>query len=329
VQFNLTFDPSVNSAPAAFKTTVESVANFYASLFTDNVTVNLNIGYGEVGGSALPSGALGASSTNLVSTSYGALVNALKGDATSSADHSAVASLPSRDPTGFGFYWVSTAEGKALGIYSGTGADGSIGFSSTASFDYGATNSPTESVAPGAYDFFGTVAHEFSEVMGRLMLDGGRISFFPHSFTPLDLFHFSAAHVRTFSGSKAGYFSADNGVTNLENFNTNPAGDYGDWSSAKGVDAFNAFATAGKPALISSADVTALDVIGWNVAAGGGAATAGGSVTSVQLPAGAAEAPAAPAHGDIDAAIRTAMSNVGQGLFNPIHATSLDYYFGA
>jgi hypothetical protein len=329
VQFNLTFDPSVNSAPAAFKTTVEAVANFYASQLTDNVTVNLNIGYGEVGGSALPSGALGASSTNLVSTSYGALVKALKADAIGAADHSAVASLPTRDPTGFGFYWVSTAEGKALGLYSGTGVDGSIGFSSTASFDYTTTNSPTETVAPGAYDFFGTVAHEFSEVMGRLMLDGGRISFFSHSFTPLDLFHFSAAHTRTFSGSKAGYFSADNGATNLEAFNTNPAGDYGDWSSAGGVDAFNAFATAGKPALVSSADVTALDVIGWNAAAATGSTTTAGSVTSVQLPAGMGETHVAAGHGDVDAAIRMAMSGVGQGLFNTVHATDLDYYFAA
>jgi hypothetical protein len=309
VQFNITFDASVNSAPTEFKTDVLNVASYYANTFNDNVTLNLNVGFGEVGGSVLPSGALGASSTYLASTSYKTLVNALKIDATSSADLSAVGSLPARDPAG-GFYWVSTAEGKALGIYSGTGADGSIGFSSTAAFDYNAA----DGVTSGAYDFAGVVAHEFSEVMGRMTLDGGRISIFSHSYAPLDLFHFSAPHVRDFSGGKAGYFSIDKGVTNLENFNTNATGDYGDWSSAKGVDAFNAFASPGVALPISSADLTALDVIGWNTtAANGGAATNGGAVTSVQLVAGGADA----------------LLSVGHGLFNPHLTSDLDYFYGA
>src|SRR5439155_5665969 len=97
-------------------TDVLNVANFYASTFSDPVTVNINVGYGEVGGSALPSGALGASLTYLASTSYSRLASALKLDASSADDASAVKSLPSSDPTtGFGRYWVSTAEGKALG----------------------------------------------------------------------------------------------------------------------------------------------------------------------------------------------------------------------
>jgi hypothetical protein len=325
VQFNITFDASVNSAPAAFKTDVLSVASYYASMFTDPVAVNLNVGFGEVGGSALPSGALGASSTNLVSTSYNGVVSALKADATSTADHSAVASLPTRDPAGFGFYWVSTAEGKALGIYSGTGADGSIGFSSTAAFDY----NTADGVTSGAYDFYATVAHEFSEVMGRLTLDGSRIGYYLHSFMPLDLFHFSASHVRTLSGSKAGYLSVDNGVTHLENFNTNSAGDYGDWSSANGPDAFNAFATPGVAEPVSNADLTALDVIGWNLASSTGAATTGaGRVTSVQLSADSADAHASAGAG-VDAAIRSAMLSVGHGLLSQHLATSLDYYYGA
>jgi hypothetical protein len=325
VNFNITFDASVNSAPTEFKTTVLNVANFYAQTFSDNVTVNLTVGFGEVGGNALPSNALGASLTYLASTSYKSLVGALKADMTSSADHSSVASLPSNDPTSFGHYWVSTAEAKALGIYSGTGVDGSIGFSSTAAFDYNAA----DGVAPGSYDFFGTVAHEFSEVMGRMLVAGGRIGYYLHSYSALDLFHFAASHVRTFSGTKAGYFSVDGGATNLENFNTNPSGDFGDWSSAKGVDAFNAFATPGVAAPVSSADLTALDVIGWNLGTGAtGTGTSGGTVTSVQLAQGGVEAPGGPAHGDLDGAMRSALLGVGQGL-NPHLATSLDYYYAA
>jgi hypothetical protein len=310
VQFNISYDASVLSAPAAFKATVEQVASFYASLFTDNLTVNLTVGFGEVGGSAMPSGALGASLTYLTSTTYKNLVTALKHDMSSSADQSAVSTLPATDPTRFGHYWVSTAEGKALGIYAGTGLDGSVGFSSTATFDY----DTTDGVAPGAYDFFGTVAHEFSEVMGRMLLVGGRISIYSNSYTPLDLFHYARAGLRTFAGTKAGYFSIDGGQHNLESFNTIPSGDYGDWSSAKGVDAFNAFATSGAVAPISTADVTALDVIGWNAAPGGASpTTGGGAVTSVQL----------------TAAEEQAILSVGRALHNPHLTSDLDFYYGA
>src|SRR5439155_7255539 len=112
--------------------------------------------------------------------------------------------------------------------------------------------------------FSAVVAHEFSEVMGRLLLVGGRIGTTNHSYMPLDLFHYASAGVRTFSGTHAGYFSVDGGVIHLENFNTNPAGDFGDWSSANGPDAFNAFADTGVVENVSAADLTALDVIGWN-----------------------------------------------------------------
>jgi hypothetical protein len=164
--------------------------------------------------------------------------------------------------------------------------------------------------------------------MGRMLLVGGRISIFGHSFTPLDLFHFSASHTRTFSGTTPGYFSVNNGVTNLENFNTNPAGDYGDWSSAKGVDAFNAFATTGQAEPVSTADLTALDVIGWNLSGTAHTTASSGAVTSVQLASGAATGAAAPTPADLDAAIRSALG-VGHGLFSPHLATSLDYYYGA
>lgn len=324
---NITFDSSVNSAPAAFTSTVLSVANWYASTFTDNVTLNLAVGFGEVGGNAMPNGALGASLTYLASTSYRNLVNALKVDATSAADKSAVASLPGNDPTGNGHYWVSTAEGKALGLYAGTGLDGYVGFSATNAFDYNAA----DGVAAGAYDFAATVAHEISEVMGRILEAGGRIGNFAHSYLPLDLFHFAGTGARTFSGTKAGYFSVDRGQTNLENFNTNPGGDFGDWSQANGVDAFNAFATPGAQAPISSADLTALDAIGWNLAgAGATGGASGGQVTYVQLKAGEElDTDVGHGHGHAgEADIQSAWLDVGKGMFNNAHLTTdLDFYY--
>src|SRR5262249_40273170 len=101
-----------------------------------------------------------------------------------------------------------------------------------------------------------------TEVMGRAMGQS------PGHYTELDLFHFSAPGVRTFSGTTTGYFSADNGNTNLNNFNTNTAGDFGDWASSAGHDAFNAFIGTGVVEAISAADLKVMDVLGWDQVTG-------------------------------------------------------------
>src|SRR5262249_40668774 len=55
-------------------------------------------------------------------------------------------------------------EAAALGLIpSTTPIDAWVGFGNSALFSYDLVNPPP----PGRYDFFGTVAHEISEVMGR------------------------------------------------------------------------------------------------------------------------------------------------------------------
>jgi Ca2+-binding RTX toxin-like protein len=257
------YDASVASAPVGFKDVVGQVVQYFESHFTDPITVTINVGYGEVGGMTLSSSALGSSQTYISSFSYSQIVNALTADATTTDDLSAVASLPATDPTG-GKYLVSTAEGKALGLLSnGAGLDGNIGFSSQAGiFDY----NNTDGVGSGQYDFYGVVAHEISEVLGRILVTGASVGGSP-SYVPLDLFHFSSAGVHTYSGSTPGYFSTDNGTTSLNTFNTSSGGDRGDWAGAT-IDAFNAYGSSGVMSLISPADLASLDVIGWNVGSG-------------------------------------------------------------
>src|ERR1700759_617537 len=114
--FNLSFDSSVNNAPAAFRTVVNAAAAFLQSTFTDNVTVNVTIGYGEVGGLALSSGALGESLTQMRSYSYSQVRTPLNTHASSPDDHTATAHLPLTAPAHAANYSVSTAEAKALGL---------------------------------------------------------------------------------------------------------------------------------------------------------------------------------------------------------------------
>src|SRR5438874_1265127 len=69
--------------------------------FREPITVSLNVGWGEIGGSAVAAGALGESETYLAGYySYGQVRNALIADRKASADMTAVGSLPVTDPTG-------------------------------------------------------------------------------------------------------------------------------------------------------------------------------------------------------------------------------------
>jgi hypothetical protein len=260
---NVTYDSTVANAPTGFTAVIGQVVQYFESHFNDPVTINITVGYGEAGGYSLGS-ALGMSLSYLQSTTYSQIKSALGADATTADDSSAVASLSSSDPISSAHnYWISTAEAKALGLNtSTTNTDGFVGFSSTAGiFDY----NNSDGVSTNQYDFFGVVAHEFSEVMGRILLVGTTNLNGTPAYDALDLFHFSSSGVHDFSGSTPGYFSINNGATSLNTFNTNASGDAGDWKGDT-IDAFNAF---GKPSVaepISQADLTALDVIGWNAA---------------------------------------------------------------
>jgi hypothetical protein len=261
---HVSYGASVANAPAGFTNTVNQDVQYYESLFSDPVSINIAVGYGEVGGTPLGSGTLGESLSYLVSSNYTQVKNALAGDARTAADSSAVASLPASSPTS-GAYWMTTAEAKAVGLYSASGIDGYVGFGNNAGmFDY----NNSDGVTSGQYDFYGVVAHEISEVMGRMLLVGGTVGSTARSYLPYDLFHYSSSGVHQFN--MGGYFSANGGASSLGAFNTVGGGDPGDWSGAT-MDSYNAYATPGVPLPVSQGDLTALDVIGWNL----GSATSG------------------------------------------------------
>lgn len=258
---NISWDSSVQSAPSGFTSAVMTAAQYLESQFTDPVTLNLSIGYGEVNGTALGSNALGASESYLNSYSYSSLRSALTADASSAVDQSAAASLPASSPVN-GQFWTTTAQAKALGLAAATGTstDGYIGFSSALPFTY----NDSSGVASGTYDFNGVALHEMTEVMGRMLFTGGTVAGYANSYTLLDLMHYSAAGARDFSASTPGYFSVDNGQTNLGNFNTVSGGDAGDWSSTMGYNSFDAFSYSGVVNPVTTNDLREIDAIGWN-----------------------------------------------------------------
>lgn len=63
--FNVTYDSSVASAPAGFKTAFTDAVNFIEATYTDPITINMHVGWGEINGGSLSPGNLGQSLTIL------------------------------------------------------------------------------------------------------------------------------------------------------------------------------------------------------------------------------------------------------------------------
>ena len=295
-----TWDTSVASAPASFMAGFVAAAQAIETNFTNAVTIDIAIGYGEIGGTSMGAGALGESESFLQYVSYASLLSALKSHNSDTTTAAVIASLPATAPIN-GYIWVTTAQAKALGLAAanGTGLDGYIGLSSAYPFTYNNSNG----VAAGTYDFSGVVAHELTEVMGRLMLTGGSIGPYSNSYSLLDLLHYSAPGTRDFVATKAGYFSPDGGVTNGGNFNTVSGGDAADWASSMGNNAYDAFSNAGVVNPVTSGDVTELNAIGWTLASS--------TVTPTPPPAPTASPPGAVAIASISASLAALQGSSG------------------
>jgi len=265
LKIDIVWESSVASAPSAFTSAVIAAAQYMESQFNNAVTINIDVGYGTIAGGSLGAGALGESDTYLQLVSYSSLLAALQAHNSDATTASVLASLPTTAPVS-GTVWLTTAQAKALGFATANNAslDGYVGFSANSAYTYTDANG----VAAGTYDFNGVALHEISEVMGRMLLTGGSVGSTSHSYSLLDLLHYSSAGVRDFSASTPGYFSIDGGVTNGGTFNTVSGGDAGDWASSMGANAFDAFSSSGVVDTLTSGDLTELNAIGWTANTG-------------------------------------------------------------
>jgi hypothetical protein len=263
---NVTYDSSVTNigtlaqVQTAFGAAAQTIQNLYTNASTVNITV-----YGPNHG---PFGdiELGESETSFTGSSgfkYPQLTNALRAARTTAADSNSVASLPASDPTGgtTNIWFVPRAEAKALNVLISTNSpteDGEIGFATNVSYTF----DPNNRAVADEFDFIGVAEHELTEVMGRTTLGLNDST----NYAPYDLFRFTTNGTRSFDPNASDvYFSVDNGVTALKYFNSDPDGDIQDWASSTPPDSYDAFVTSGHELILSAADLTSVDVIGYNL----------------------------------------------------------------
>lgn len=245
---NPVWDSSVTSNPQAaqIQGAVNKAIAYLQGHYFDPITVNIGVGWGVINGS--PVTALGQSYTYFnTSNSISTVLASLNKVATSADDAAAIAHFPSAIAP----MVIMRAQQKAFGTLGPSSAiDGYVGFSS----NYPFTFDDSAGVAPGTYDLYGVALHEMTEVMGRL-------STTTYGPSIMDAWRCNGG---SWSSAFGGTFSIDGCATTLQTFNSQSGGDAGDWSGADVTDPLNAYDTPGVVKVFSAADLTMMDVIGFN-----------------------------------------------------------------
>jgi hypothetical protein len=260
MNLNISYDSNTqSSAPSAFFGAVNYVASLFDATFTNNATVNIEIGYGTFPLTGQPASPLAESAQSTVySANYSLVRQALLNEGAPGS-----ATLPSSSPLS-GTLRVDSAEERALGLVGASSSlDGWVGVASDATLSSqlnGASWSYSATATPGSNQYYlvGALEHEISEVMGRtsyLDVQG--------EYGVMDLYRYKAAGVRQTGTGGPAFFSTNGGATNLNNWNTQSPGDLGDWASSAGADAFLAFNPSGQISGLTPTDVTLMGALGW------------------------------------------------------------------
>jgi hypothetical protein len=250
----ITTDPNAAAIESAINAAIVNVQ----SKFADPITVTISFAEMNSG--------LGQSSTYYAPGNYSAFLAALKADAKTSDDATAIALLPSvaNNPVnGSPTINVKTANLRAVGINVNPPPgqpDGFISVNTT-------ITNPGSPGTTGTFNLVPVLEHEIDEVLG---LGSSLPQMLNNTIFPEDLFRYDQNGARTFTTTNSVHaFFSINASTALAQFdNQNDGGDFGDWQSnplPAGVlpKVQDAFATPGaNPAL--SVELTALDVIGYD-----------------------------------------------------------------
>lgn len=199
---NLINTGGVEEGTAAF-TGFRAAANYWESMFSDNVTLTFNVGFSSTGFAATTLGS--TSSASGVKTAS-AWRTALTNDASTALDTSVVANLPGfSNPN----VVLNNTVQKALGLYTGsaTSSDATIRFNSARPFDFDTRNG----FATVASDFVSVAVHEMGHALGFTSAVGQNTTLNSRP-TNIDMFRYKdGSWNNTYGGNP--YFSIDGGAT--------------------------------------------------------------------------------------------------------------------
>jgi hypothetical protein len=263
----VTYDSSVTSLAnvSIVEANFNAVAQAYSNAITNNTSANpiaVGVQFGSVPGEA--------STSSTATYSFGSFANVAA--ALQPTEKALGYTLPRSDPAGGAIFFMPQAEAKVLGLKlpGNAGAyDGTIRFSSTASFGY------TPGLTGSQFSFETAAEHEIDEVLGRTSeLNDGGPPFGNNWAEPFDLFRYSAKNTNSFSENATAYASVDGGATDLGTFESTIAGaDRSDWSSPinnTSTDAQNSELTPGVDEGLSPSDGRLLQALGYSIAPGNG-----------------------------------------------------------
>jgi len=261
------FGNSITSDPnhVAIENTLNSaVAAFEANISTP-ITVRMAFGEMNTG--------LGQSSTFFGNVSYSSFLTQLNSVSSSANDATALSVLnpegsavnPVNGNTNIN---VKTANLRAVGFNAPAPTGQSFDGLSGGQWD-GVIQLNTSLTTPGSsgssnqYSLEAVAEHEMDEVLGL----GSALPNLPFStIFPQDLYRYDNTGVRNFTTSGDNAWFSINGTTDLVQFNQTGGGaDYGDWHSSGTVRVQDAFGTVGSSPTLGPAELTALDVIGYNL----------------------------------------------------------------
>ncbi len=298
----INFNPAPGMDPVALAG-FQAAAHRWENVFHDDVTVNININFTNLG-----AGILGQTGANADNYWYSDVRAALKADITTATDMKAVAGLTTSEclsvmmngtttnPNGAGstatwvdnncnwnnaLLYINSANAKALGLIDphGTDSDASISFSNTFTWDFDGSNG----INANAFDFVGVATHEIGHALGftsgvdilDYYMQGPYAESAFYVMGTADLFRCSAdsraagADLDFSADNRDKFFSLDNCSTQIAQFAT--GSDYGDgdqashWKDNGHLGIMDPTAAYGEPLRISMNDLQLFDAIGWNV----------------------------------------------------------------
>ena len=282
-----TFAPSITGDPNAgfIEATINAAILVFENMFTNPINVPITFQEGS---------SLGSSEFSLFDVSYSAFSTALYNNAHTTMNANQLAAVAANPVSLF-----NPVTGTNDILMKCANIDALFGAGSSGCASAGTISLNTSLTMPGSpgstsqYSLLAVTLHEIDEILGlgsTLGLGLGSATCGFNQITgpctnvpsPEDLFRYTAAGARSFTTSAANVFFSVTGTTDLAQFNNQPNGaDYGDWKSGTSPQVQDAFTTAGANPPLGLAEITALNVIGYNIAEPGTVAVFGAGIAGL------------------------------------------------